>query len=196
MMHGILRTDRLLLRPAATADAPRLIAINEPTATERITQFVENQLNWWNEYSYGLWLIVLPTTETLAGWCGLRPGSSPKEPELLVWSGCGRAKARDCHRGRASRLGICLRVAHHSVCVGRHERKQLRIGGGYEPRWHVLRGSTRYLMKCRACFIAFERRRGALNEPSRPGAVTGDRRLRGTKNGDISLIALSVNASF
>ena len=62
-MHGILRTDRLLLRPAASADAPRLIAINEPTASERITQFVENQLNWWKKYSYGLWLIVLPTTE-------------------------------------------------------------------------------------------------------------------------------------
>ena len=92
MMHGILRTDRLVLKPAATADAPRLIAINEPTASERITQFVENQLNWWNEYSYGLWLIVLPTTETLAGWCGLRPGNSPNEPELLFGLAAGERK--------------------------------------------------------------------------------------------------------
>ena len=92
MMHGILRTDRLLLSPAAMADAPRLIAINEATATERITQFVENQLNWWNEYSYGLWLVVLPTTETLAGWCGLRAGSSPKEPELLFGLAAGERK--------------------------------------------------------------------------------------------------------
>jgi RimJ/RimL family protein N-acetyltransferase len=65
------------------ADAPRLVAINEPTIPERIIRLVEDQLNWWSEYSYGLWLIVLPTTETLAGWCGLRPGSSPNEPELL-----------------------------------------------------------------------------------------------------------------
>jgi [ribosomal protein S5]-alanine N-acetyltransferase len=82
-MHGVLRTDRLLLKPAAMADAPRLIAVNEPTAPDRITQIVESQLSWWQEYSYGLWLIVLPTTETLAGWCGLRPGDSPNEPELL-----------------------------------------------------------------------------------------------------------------
>src|ERR1700690_1561465 len=82
-MHGVLRTDRLLLQPAKTTDAPRLIAINEPTTPERITQFVESQLSWWLKYSYGLWLIVLPTTETLAGWCGLRPGDSPNEPELL-----------------------------------------------------------------------------------------------------------------
>jgi ribosomal-protein-alanine N-acetyltransferase len=83
MMHGVLRTDRLLLKPAATADAPRLIAINEPTTPDRITQFVENQLSWWQEYSYGLWLIVLPITETLVGWCGLRPGDLPNEPALL-----------------------------------------------------------------------------------------------------------------
>ena len=92
MMHGILRTDRLLLKPAATADSPRLIAINEPTTPERIAQFVENQLNWWNEYSYGLWLIVLPATEKLAGWCGLRPGSSPNEPELLFGLAAGERK--------------------------------------------------------------------------------------------------------
>ena len=82
-MNGVLRTDRLLLKPAVAADAPRLIAISEPTTPDRLTQFVENQLGWWKEYSYGLWLIVLPTTETLAGWCGLRPGDSPNEPELL-----------------------------------------------------------------------------------------------------------------
>jgi [ribosomal protein S5]-alanine N-acetyltransferase len=82
-MNGVLITDRLLLKPAAMADASRLAAISELTTPERITQLVEDQLNWWNEYSYGLWLIVLPTNETLAGWCGLRPGSSPNEPELL-----------------------------------------------------------------------------------------------------------------
>jgi len=83
MMRGILRTDRLLLKPAAAADASRLIAINEPTSTDRISKLVENQVSWWTEYSYGLWLIILPTTETLVGWCGLRPGNSPVEPELL-----------------------------------------------------------------------------------------------------------------
>jgi [ribosomal protein S5]-alanine N-acetyltransferase len=82
-MPGVLRTDRLLLQPATIMDAPRLIAINEPTTPERITQFVEGQLSWWQEYSYGLWLIVLPSTETLAGWCGLRPHDSPNDPELL-----------------------------------------------------------------------------------------------------------------
>jgi [ribosomal protein S5]-alanine N-acetyltransferase len=92
MMHGILRTERLVLKPAATVDASRLIAINEPTTQERITQFIENQLNWWNEYSYGLWLIVLPTTETLVGWCGLRPGDSPNEPELLFGLAAGERK--------------------------------------------------------------------------------------------------------
>jgi RimJ/RimL family protein N-acetyltransferase len=28
-------------------------------------------------------LIVLPTTEEVAGWCGLRPQDSPSEPELV-----------------------------------------------------------------------------------------------------------------
>jgi ribosomal-protein-alanine N-acetyltransferase len=83
MMNRVLRTDRLLLKPAAMADAPRLVEISEPTTPDRIRQFVENQLSWWKEYSYGLWLIALPATETLAGWCGLRPGDSPNEPELL-----------------------------------------------------------------------------------------------------------------
>jgi [ribosomal protein S5]-alanine N-acetyltransferase len=91
-MHDILRTDRLLLKPAATADSPRLIAINEPTTPEHIAHLVESQLHWWNEYSYGLWSIVLPTTEKLAGWCGLRPGSSPNEPELLFGLAAGERK--------------------------------------------------------------------------------------------------------
>jgi len=82
-MQGILRTDRLWLNPAETADTARLIDINDPTMAERITQLVESQLSWWQEYSYGLWLIVLPATEKLAGWCGLRPGDRPTEPELL-----------------------------------------------------------------------------------------------------------------
>jgi len=50
MMHGILRTDRLLLKPAATVDASRLTAISEPTATDRISKLVENQVSWWKEY--------------------------------------------------------------------------------------------------------------------------------------------------
>jgi ribosomal-protein-alanine N-acetyltransferase len=83
MMQGVLCTARLLLQPATIMDAPRLIAINDPTTPEHITQFVESQLSWWQEYSYGLWLIVLPTTEALAGWCGLRPHDSPNDPELL-----------------------------------------------------------------------------------------------------------------
>lgn len=91
-MHGILRTDRLLLEPAATTDAPRLIAISGSTTPERITQLVEDQLNWWNEFSYGLWLIVLPTAGPLAGWCGLRPLSSPNEPELLFGLAAGERK--------------------------------------------------------------------------------------------------------
>jgi [ribosomal protein S5]-alanine N-acetyltransferase len=92
MMHGILRTDRLLLRPAAATDASRLIAINEPTATDRVSKLIENQVSWWKEYSYGLWLIILPTTEALAGWCGLRPGNSPIEPELLFGLAAGERK--------------------------------------------------------------------------------------------------------
>ena len=82
-MHGVLRTDRLLLQPATAVDAPHLIAINGSTTPERIMQFVDNQLSWWRQYSFGLWLIILPTTETLIGWCGLRPLDSPNEPELL-----------------------------------------------------------------------------------------------------------------
>jgi RimJ/RimL family protein N-acetyltransferase len=91
-MRGILRTDRLRLEPAAAADAGRLIAISEPTMPERVIQLVEGQLAWWNEYSYGLWLIVVPTSETLAGWCGLRPGSSPNDPELLFGLAAGERK--------------------------------------------------------------------------------------------------------
>jgi RimJ/RimL family protein N-acetyltransferase len=82
-VQGVLRSHRLLLQPAASADARRLIAINEPTTQERIKQIIEDQLHWWRDYSYGLWLLVLPTTEKVAGWCGLRPQDSPSEPELL-----------------------------------------------------------------------------------------------------------------
>jgi len=46
MMHDVLRTDHLLLQPDATADAPRLIAINEPTTRERTPLFVDDQLSW------------------------------------------------------------------------------------------------------------------------------------------------------
>jgi hypothetical protein len=51
-MQGVLRTVRLLLQPATAVDAPRLIAVNEPTTPERITQFVDNHLSWWQEYSF------------------------------------------------------------------------------------------------------------------------------------------------
>ena len=89
MMHGILRTDRLLLKPATAADASRLSATNEPAATDRILKLIENQMSWWKEHSYGLWMIILPATETLAGWCGLRPSNSPIEPELLFGLAAG-----------------------------------------------------------------------------------------------------------
>jgi ribosomal-protein-alanine N-acetyltransferase len=91
-MHGVLHTDRLLLQPAAMADAPGLIAINEPANAQRITQLVDDQLSWWPEHSYGLWLIVLPTDETLAGWCGLCPHYSPNEPELLFGMALSKRK--------------------------------------------------------------------------------------------------------
>jgi ribosomal-protein-alanine N-acetyltransferase len=77
-----LRTQRLLLRPTQAEDTQSLIAINDPSAGARVTLFVTRQLPWWQEFSYGLWLITL-ADEQVVGWCGLRPDNTPNEPEML-----------------------------------------------------------------------------------------------------------------
>jgi [ribosomal protein S5]-alanine N-acetyltransferase len=81
-VRGILHTDRLLLKPAQAADTQRLIAVNDPAHAARVTKFVETQLSWWQDFYYGLWLIAVPDDEVI-GWCGLRPGDTLNDPEIL-----------------------------------------------------------------------------------------------------------------
>ena len=156
MMHGILRTDRLLLRPAAAGDASRLITINEPAATDRISKLVENQVKWWQEYSYGLWLIILPTTETLAGWCGFRPGDSPIEPELLFGLAAGVRKRGIATEAVRAVLAYALKLPNiQSVWAATGENNfastavMKRAGMSFEVR-EELDGASMVLYRVRA----------------------------------------------
>ena len=155
-MRGILRTDRLLLRPAAATDTARLIAINEPAATDRISKLVENQLSWWRWYSYGLWLIILPTTEALAGWCGLRPGNSPVEPELLFGLAAGERKRGIATEAVRAVLAYALKLPNvHSVWAATAESNfastevMKRAGMSFEAQ-KELDGASMVLYRIRA----------------------------------------------
>lgn len=82
-MSNIIRTDRLFLRPAVSDDIESIILAAGARKSERIPAFVSNQSQWWSTLGYGLWVLLNPGDSTLIGWCGLRPGDTPLQPEVL-----------------------------------------------------------------------------------------------------------------
>ena len=83
-----LRTTRLLLRTATSADTEPLARITgeldpEGNRIARVAALVENSRRWCLEHGYGLWVLKHRSAEGIIGWCGLRPREQPAEPELL-----------------------------------------------------------------------------------------------------------------
>jgi ribosomal-protein-alanine N-acetyltransferase len=82
-VRATLNTERLLLRPAIREDVESLARVSGATTTERIIALVERSMVWWSDHGYGLWVLLDPKTQELVGWCGLRPGSSARDPEVI-----------------------------------------------------------------------------------------------------------------
>lgn len=55
----------------------------EAKSTARISASIASQTRWWNEHGYGLWVLLLRGSEHIVGWCGLKPGTDPTQPELM-----------------------------------------------------------------------------------------------------------------
>ena len=73
-------------------DADQLVALRTSDGAgaknlERIAPFVSTQLRCWSTHGYGLWVILIQGDSTVTGWCGLRPGDTPLQPEALYGLG-------------------------------------------------------------------------------------------------------------
>ena len=82
-MLGHIDTGRLLLRLADEGDISALSRAAETTSTTRISASISNQPRWWQEYGYGLWVLLPRSSEHLIGWCGLKPGADCRHPEIM-----------------------------------------------------------------------------------------------------------------
>lgn len=99
---AILSTARCTLRPAVIDDESALCVVAAPSGdTSRIGQLVTHSTLWWAAHRYGLWLILNAKSRSAIGWCGLRPGDSPTNPELfygLTPSAQGKGLASEAAR--------------------------------------------------------------------------------------------------
>jgi RimJ/RimL family protein N-acetyltransferase len=77
----VLRTERLLMQPAVVDDIEPIARM--AGAAERVAALIRSSAQWWQPHGYGVWVILDPETQLRIGWCGLRPGNRPLEPELL-----------------------------------------------------------------------------------------------------------------
>ena len=82
-MLGRIETERLLLRLADEGDVASIARAAETTSTARISASIASQTRWWQEYGYGLWVLLLRGSERVIGWCGLKPGTDPAHPEIM-----------------------------------------------------------------------------------------------------------------
>ena len=82
-MSGQIDTERLLLRLGREADVAAIAHAAGTTSTVRIAASIANQTRWWQEHGYGLWVLMSRGTERVIGWCGLKPGSDPTNPEVM-----------------------------------------------------------------------------------------------------------------
>ncbi|MDE2220662.1 MAG: GNAT family N-acetyltransferase, partial [Gammaproteobacteria bacterium] len=74
---------RLLLRLADEGDVAAIARAAETASTTRISASVANQVRWWQEYRYGLWVLTPHESGQIIGWCGLKPGADPAHPEIM-----------------------------------------------------------------------------------------------------------------
>jgi RimJ/RimL family protein N-acetyltransferase len=82
-METRLHAERLTLRPAASSDLEFLVQATAGADTTRIAVFLDASLTWWKIYRYGLWVLEHKDSAAPMGWCGLRPGEQPRQPELM-----------------------------------------------------------------------------------------------------------------
>lgn len=78
-----IQTKRTWLRPAERGDVRAIAEMASAVDVSRIDALLEQSSASWSDFGYGIWLIVDSESEIRIGWCGVRPGSSPNEPELL-----------------------------------------------------------------------------------------------------------------
>ena len=82
-MSGHIDTVRLLLRLASESDTAAIAHAAEATSTARISASITNGARCWQEHGYGLWVLFSPGCERVIGWCGLKPGADPTNPEIM-----------------------------------------------------------------------------------------------------------------
>lgn len=80
-MRKILETDRLYLREMCAEDyqalckilqdADVMYAYEHAFSDEEVHNWLDNQLNRYKVYGFGLWAVILKDTEELIGQCGL-----------------------------------------------------------------------------------------------------------------------------
>jgi ribosomal-protein-alanine N-acetyltransferase len=76
-------TERLLLRPVCLDDVDALLAASERPDRVRATRLVNESSKFWHAHGYGVWAVLPISASMVIGWCGVRPGSPPTDPELL-----------------------------------------------------------------------------------------------------------------
>jgi RimJ/RimL family protein N-acetyltransferase len=82
-LSGQIDTERLLIRLGGESDVAAIAHAAGTTSTARITASIANQTRWWQEHSYGLWVLTPRGNERVIGWCGLKPGADPTHPEIM-----------------------------------------------------------------------------------------------------------------
>jgi ribosomal-protein-alanine N-acetyltransferase len=82
-LSGLLGTERLVLRLAVEADVSALARVAQTTSTTRIAASIANRARLWQDHGYGLWVVSLCGSDQVAGWCGLKPGEDPANPEIM-----------------------------------------------------------------------------------------------------------------
>ena len=61
----------------------RASGVTERASLERIASLDANNAACWRDHGYGVWLLVDPSSRLKLGWCGLRAGDTPEDPELM-----------------------------------------------------------------------------------------------------------------
>jgi RimJ/RimL family protein N-acetyltransferase len=93
-----LSTTRLVLRPITVADLEPLFLIQNdtevvryfpnpvPPPRERVLKTIQQQLEHWDKFGYGWWVVELKNNQALIGWAGLQylPETGESEVAYLL----------------------------------------------------------------------------------------------------------------
>jgi [ribosomal protein S5]-alanine N-acetyltransferase len=108
-----LITERLVLRPLSRADIAVLMEVAESADRRQFTALLQRSIRSWKGHGFGVCVALLPASQRLMGWCGVRPDSAPEAPELFygVATDCrGRGFATEMSRAMVSYLFSLPRV--------------------------------------------------------------------------------------